>query len=160
MFNEKTQYKKNLKEKNINKFVNKTMLKKIIYYYHSKKAFILKFKYNKIIIIYLIFILTILFRIILSNEYIFKKRKLVGEDFCISLRINAAGPQSIINELYQDKIKVVIEGEEINFTDNKIIVAENVNIINIKCLDNFTNCDNMFENLTNIIEVNLLNFYS
>ena len=158
MFNEKTQYKKNLKEKNVNKFINKPMLKKIIYYYHSKKAFILKFKYNKIIIIYLIFILTILFRIILSNEYIFKKRKLVGEDFCISLRINAAGPQSIINELYQDKIKVVIEGEEINFTDNKIIVAENVNIINIKCLDNFINCDNMFENLTNIIDVNLSNF--
>ena len=158
MFNEKNIYEKNLKEKSVNEFVNRQILKKFIYFNHSKKAIILKFKYNIIIILYLIFILTILIRTILSNEIIFKKRELEEEDFCISLRINITGPQSIINELYHDKIQVVIEGEEINFTDNKINVGENVNIINIKCLDNFTNCDNMFENLTNIIEVNLLNF--
>jgi len=53
---------------------------------------------------------------------------------------------------------VVIGEEVINFIDNKINVPENTNIINIKCLANFINCDNMFENITNIIEVNLLNF--
>ena len=158
MLREKSIYEKNLKEKSVNKFVNRPMFKKFIYCNRSKKAIILKLKYNVIIILYLIFILTILIRTILSNEIIFKKRELEEEDFCISLRINIFGPQSIINYLYQDKIQVVIEGEEINFTDNKINVAENVNIINIKCLDNFTNCDNMFENLTNIIEINLLNF--
>ena len=133
MLREKSIYEKNLKEKSVNKFVNRQILKKFI----SKKAIILKLKYNVIIFLYLIFILTILIRTILSNEIIFKKRELEEEDFCISLRINIFGPQSIINYLYQDKIQVVIEGEEINFTDNKINVAENVNIINIKCLNNF-----------------------
>jgi len=158
MLNEKAISDKILKEKNNNKFGNKPKLKKYNYCYHNKKAIILNFKYNKIIILYCIFILTILIRTILSNEFIFKNRDLNGEDFCISLRTNEAGPQTIINELYKDKIQVVIGEEVINFIDNKINVPENTNIINIKCLANFINCDNMFENITNIIEVNLLNF--
>ena len=158
MLNEKAISDKILKEKNNNKFGNKPKLKKYNYCYHNKKAIILNFKYNKIIILYCIFILTILIRTILSNEFIFKNRDLNGEDFCISLRINEAGSQTIINELYKDKIQVVIGEEVINFIDNKINVPENTNIIYIKCLVNFANCDNMFENLTNIIEVNLLNF--
>ena len=157
MLNEKAKYE-NLKEKNINKFGNKPKIKACINFYQSYNKIILKFKFNTILNLYLVFFLAILIRTILSNEFNFKKRELDNEDFCISLRINELGLQSIINSSYQDKIKVVIEGMEKNLIDNKIDVEEKANLINLKCLEIFTNCDYMFQNLRNIIEINLSNF--
>ena len=75
------------------------------------------------------------------------------------MKLIGSGTHQIINENYAEKIKVYINGIDKTLTGNTIELEDTDNTnIDIECLSEFTNCDNMFDNLQNIEEINLSNF--
>ena len=74
------------------------------------------------------------------------------------MKVNGSGNQKIINEDYANMISVVINGNEITMTGNTIHLTDSTSILNINCVNTFTSCENMFNGLSNITEIDLTNF--
>ena len=118
----------------------------------ENRKFQLKFKllnkkeFNEFLLLIILFIMIYFFTPIFCQNY-------------ISLKVSENGNQIIINEKYQDKIQI-IEGETTYDSTNQIDIANNENSIKILFISDYTTCDNMFDSLSNIIEIDLTYFDS
>ena len=102
----------------------------------------------------------ILIIILLIKFRIYKPRKLDLSNEII-IKINGTGTQQILNSAYIYKPdQILLDGNKVNVNEeNKILISENKeNIITMKWNNKLTSCTSMFENLPNIIEVDLTKF--
>ena len=82
---------------------------------------------------------------------------ILSSSYCITLKLKEIGIQPIIFNEYANKIKVEINGIEKSLSENAIEITETINRVDLICLSPFTNCDNMFKDLSNITEIDLSN---
>ena len=150
-----------LKIKNINNQKSSTKKNRI-----EKNIIIIKSQYNinvKNLLLFSIFISIItLHPIICKNIKGTDKRKLELGINEISLKINGIGDQEIIYADFNtmpDKIYCNgVEVDSSNIIGNKINIEDNESIITLEWNDNLNNCQSMFLDLINIIEIDLSNF--
>ena len=111
-----------------------------------------KYLYTKIINFNSIKFLKILILICFINP--------IYNDNYISLKLEGTGEQQIINSIYSSKINIEVDGVTKATNDNKFTVSGDENTIKIICNEQFTNCDSIFENFPNIIELDFTYFDS
>ena len=79
----------------------------------------------------------------------------------ITIKINGTGEQSILSSTFSPQpSKILVNGELTNIvSQNKINILEgDINNITMKWNDKISNCQSMFNGLTNLKEVDLSNF--
>ena len=84
----------------------------------------------------------------------------INSESFISITVDGDGTQTVINSNYIEKIQILYNGETFEST-NEVNVSANKSIkIRIKEEITLITCDNMFDNLSNIITVDLTYFNS
>ena len=149
-----------LKIKNINNQKTSTKKNRV-----EKNIIIIRRKNNiniKYLLLFSIFISIIIQPITCKNIKGTNKRKLELGIYEISLKIKGIGEQEIIYAGFNTMPnKIYCNGEEVdnlNVNGNKINIEENESIITLKWDNQLNNCQNMFLDLINIIEIDLSNF--
>ena len=97
-----------------------------------------------------------------QNNIIFHKRKTNILFFSeINLKVIGIGYQSILNKNFSSiPNNIYLNGNPIELIENKIELNNSENIIKLSWSGQILSCENMFANLTNILEIDLSNFDS